>query len=140
MLIGFFVTRWRFFQPGVSRPLKKIVFRSQRMVRVQTGRNPFLRPGQKESVLAVSDEVNFKAEMGRISRQSGVVFSGTIFTAATGYAFKIYLARFLGAEALGLYALGMMIIGFMGMINVLGLSESPVRFVPCTRLPNNSRS
>lgn len=83
----------------------------------------------KESSLAALEKVNFKTEMGRISRQSGVAFSGTIFTAAIGYAFKIYLARFLGSEALGFYALGMTIIGFIGMINVLGLSESAVRFV-----------
>lgn len=82
-----------------------------------------------ERAMAARDKINFKAEMGRISRQSGVVFSGTIFTAVMGYAFKIYLARFLGASALGLYALGMTIIGFLGMINVLGLPESAVRFV-----------
>lgn len=73
--------------------------------------------------------LNFKTEMGRISRQSGVAFAGTIFTALLGYAFKVYLARVLGAEALGLYALGITIISFLGMINVLGLPESAVRFV-----------
>jgi O-antigen/teichoic acid export membrane protein len=67
--------------------------------------------------------------MGRITRQSGVVFAGTIFTALLGYAFKVYLARVLGAEALGLYALGITIISFLGMINTLGLPESAVRFV-----------
>lgn len=71
----------------------------------------------------------FKTEMGRITRQSGVVFAGTIFTALLGYAFKVYLARVLGAEALGLYALGITIISFLGMINTLGLPESAVRFV-----------
>jgi O-antigen/teichoic acid export membrane protein len=81
------------------------------------------RPG------AAQERVSFQTEMGRISRQSGVVFSGTIFTAVMGYAFKIYLARFLGPEALGLYALGMTIISFLGMINTLGLPESAVRFV-----------
>jgi O-antigen/teichoic acid export membrane protein len=67
--------------------------------------------------------------MGRISRQSGIVFAGTIFTALLGYAFKVYLARVLGAEALGLYALGMTITGFLGIINGLGLPDSAVRFV-----------
>jgi hypothetical protein len=51
-------------------------------------------------------QVSFKTEIERISRQSGIAFAGTIFTAVVGYAFKIYLARFLGADALGLYALG----------------------------------
>ncbi len=73
--------------------------------------------------------LSFQSEMGRISRQSGVVFAGTIFTAAIGYVFKVYLARVLGAEALGLYALGMTIIGFLGIINGLGLPDSAVRFV-----------
>ena len=67
--------------------------------------------------------------MGRISRQSGIVFAGTIFTALFGYIFKVYLAHVLGAEALGLYALGMTIISFLGIINGLGLPDSAVRFV-----------
>ena len=76
-----------------------------------------------------SEPLNFQTEMGRISRQSGIVFAGTIFTAVLGYAFKVYLARVLGAEALGMYALGLSIIGFLGILNGLGLSESAVRFV-----------
>ena len=71
----------------------------------------------------------YQTEMGRISRQSGIVFAGTIFTAALSYVFKVYLARVLGAEALGIYALGMTIISFLGMINVLGLPDSAMRFV-----------
>ncbi len=74
-------------------------------------------------------KVNFKTEMGRISRQSGIAFSATIFTAIVGYGFKIYLARFLGAEALGVCALGITIISFLGRLNVLGIPESAVRFV-----------
>src|SRR5262249_47232812 len=79
--------------------------------------------------IPVAPGLSFKTEMGRISRQSGIAFAGTIFTALLGYAFKVYLARVLGAEALGLYARGVTIIGFLGMINVLGLPESAVRFV-----------
>jgi len=67
--------------------------------------------------------------MGHVSRHSTVVFAGTVFTAAAGYFFKVYLARVLGAEALGIYALGMTIIGFLGLFNALGLSQSAVRFV-----------
>lgn len=67
--------------------------------------------------------------MGRISRQSGIAFAGTVFAAVFGYIFKVYLARVLGAEALGVYALGMTIIGLLGIFNVLGLPESAVRFV-----------
>lgn len=75
------------------------------------------------------DSRDFRQQMGHISRQSFVFFTGTIFTAATGYLFKIYLARVLGAEALGIYALGMTIIGFLGIFNALGLPQSAVRFV-----------
>src|SRR5450755_1976436 len=75
------------------------------------------------------DAPGFRRQMGHISRQSTVFFAGTIFTAAIGYLFKIYLARVLGAEALGIYALGMTIIGFLGIFNALGLPQSAVRFV-----------
>ena len=76
-----------------------------------------------------AETLAFRAEMGQISRQSGVAFAGTIFTAALGYIFKVYLARVLGAEALGIYALGMTIVSFLGLINALGLPQSAVRFV-----------
>ena len=76
-----------------------------------------------------SETASFRTEMGRISRQSGVVFAGTIFTGVFGYFFKVYLARVLGAEALGIYALGMTIVSFLGILNVLGLPQSAVRFV-----------
>jgi O-antigen/teichoic acid export membrane protein len=78
---------------------------------------------------AATAPLSFQSEMGRISRQSGIVFAGTIFTAVFGYVFKVYLAHVLGAEALGLYALGMTIIGFLGIINGLGLPDSAVRFI-----------
>src|SRR5438552_16091132 len=71
----------------------------------------------------------FRHQMGHISRQSAVFFAGTVFTAAAGYLFKVYLARVLGAEALGIYALGMTIVGFFGIFNALGLPQSAVRFV-----------
>lgn len=67
--------------------------------------------------------------MGRISRQTGVYFGGTLFAAGAGYLFKIYLARVLGAEALGLYALGMTITGFLGIFNTVGIPQTAVRFV-----------
>lgn len=76
-----------------------------------------------------SETLNFRTEMGRISRQSGIVLAGMMFTAVFGYIFKIYLARVLGAEALGIYALGMTIVGFLGLLNAMGLPQSAVRFV-----------
>lgn len=71
----------------------------------------------------------FRSQMGDISRQSSIFFTGTVFTAAAGYLFKVYLARVLGAEGLGLYALGMTIVGLVGVFNTLGLPQSAVRFV-----------
>jgi O-antigen/teichoic acid export membrane protein len=71
----------------------------------------------------------FRSQVGHISRQSGIFFGGTLFTAAAGYVFKIYLARTLGAEALGWYALGITLIGFFGIFNTLGLAQSAVRYV-----------
>ena len=71
----------------------------------------------------------FQHQMGHISRHSFVFFLGTIFTAATAYLFKVYLARALGAEALGVYALGMTIIGLLGVFNSVGLPQAATRFV-----------
>src|SRR6266550_2014690 len=76
-----------------------------------------------------SDSSKFRQQMGHISRQSAVFFAGTVFTAAAGYLFKIYLARVLGAEALCIYALGMTIVGFLAVFNGLGLPQAAVRFV-----------
>jgi O-antigen/teichoic acid export membrane protein len=89
-------------------------------------------PPQEIAVLApilVADGAEFRSRMSSISRQSLVYFAGTIFTAAAGYFFKIYLARTLGAEALGLYALGMTIIALIGVFNSLGLPIAAARFV-----------
>jgi len=86
--------------------------------------DPVLEPPSR-----LADLPNFRQQMGHISRHSTVFFAGTIFTAATGYLFKIYLARVLGAEALGIYALGMTIVGLLGIFNALGLPYSAVRFV-----------
>ena len=77
----------------------------------------------------LAEAPSFRQQMGHISRHSAVFFAGTIFTAAAGYLFKIYLARVLGAEALGIYALGMTIVGLLGIFNALGLPYSAVRFV-----------
>ena len=71
----------------------------------------------------------FRSEMGHISRHSAVFFAGTLFTAAAGYLFKIYLARVLGAEALGIYALGMTVGGVLGLIAALGLPQAAARYV-----------
>jgi O-antigen/teichoic acid export membrane protein len=82
-----------------------------------------------QSTLSRTQEANFRREMGQISRHSAVFFAGTMFTAAAGYFFKIYLARILGAAALGLFTLGMTIVGFFGLFNGLGLPQAAVRFV-----------
>ena len=71
----------------------------------------------------------FRSEMGQISRQSAVFFAGTLFTAASGYLFKIYLARVLGAESLGIYALGMTVGGVLGLVAALGLPQAAARYV-----------
>lgn len=78
---------------------------------------------------AALPEARFRSEMGQISRHSAVFFLGTLFTAAAGYFFKIYVARVLGAGALGVYALGMTLVGFFGLFNGLGLPQTAARFV-----------
>lgn len=78
---------------------------------------------------AVPETQKFRSQIGQISLHSGVFLVGTIFTAATGYLFKVYLARTLGPESLGIYALGMTIVGFLGIFSGLGLPQSAVRFV-----------
>lgn len=75
--------------------------------------------------------------MGHISRHSAVFFAGTMFTAAAGYVFKVYVARRLGAEALGVFTLGMTMVGFLGVFNALGLPQSAVRFVALYKATGN---
>jgi O-antigen/teichoic acid export membrane protein len=86
-----------------------------------------------EPAASVATDTQFRSQVGHISRHSGALFAGTIFTAAIGYVFKVYLARVLGAEALGIYALGITLVGFLGTFNSLGLPESAVRFAAVYR-------
>src|SRR5580693_10637004 len=79
-----------------------------------------------ESIAAGAQQ--FRSQVGHISRQSGVFFAGTTFTAVLGYIFKVYLARVLGAEALGIYALGMTVVGLVGIFGGLGLTSAASRF------------
>ena len=76
-----------------------------------------------------SQEAQFRSRIGQISRHSTVFFVGSMFTAAVGYLFKIYVARVLGADGLGIYALGMTLVGFLGIFNGLGLPQAATRFV-----------
>jgi len=79
---------------------------------------------------AKQSQQEFKSHVGVISRQGGVFFAGTMFTAVAGYVFKIYLARTLGSEALGIYALGMTVVGLFGVFGGLGISWAALRFPP----------
>ncbi|HEY8669584.1 MAG TPA: flippase [Terriglobales bacterium] len=76
-----------------------------------------------------ADHPDFHLHFATISKQSAVFFAGTIFTAAAGYFFKIYLARVMGAEALGIYTIGMTIVGLAGVVGALGLPQTAARFV-----------
>ena len=76
-----------------------------------------------------NQEAQFRSQVGRISQHSTVFLAGSLFTAAAGYLFKIYVARVLGADGLGIYALGMTIVGFLGIFNGLGLPQAATRFV-----------
>ena len=71
----------------------------------------------------------FRREMGTITRQSGVFFAGTMFTAAASYLFRLFVARWLGAELLGVYALGMTVVGLLGVFAAVGLPSAAARFV-----------
>jgi O-antigen/teichoic acid export membrane protein len=84
-------------------------------------------PVQRAS--SVAEARKFRREMGQISRQSGVFLTGTLFTTAAAYFFKIYLARVLGAEALGIYVLGMTVGGVLGVLAALGLPQASARYV-----------
>jgi O-antigen/teichoic acid export membrane protein len=80
---------------------------------------------------AASDvlRLEFKRNMGQISRQSSVFFAGTLFTMAAGYLVKVYVARVLGAEQLGLYALGMTIVSLTQLVASVGLQGAAARYI-----------
>jgi O-antigen/teichoic acid export membrane protein len=88
-----------------------------------TSNDPAVSPGA-----AAGRTQQFRSQVGNISRQSGVFFAGTMFTAVAGYLFKVYLARTLGAEALGIYALGMTVVGLAGIFGGVGLTWAASRF------------
>ena len=76
-----------------------------------------------------AETAEFRRRVKSISRHSAVYFAGTLFTALSGYFFKVYLARTLGADALGIYALGISIVGVIGLFNAVGLPTAGARFV-----------
>lgn len=80
----------------------------------------------------------FRAEMGKISRQSAVYFVGTVFTLVAGFIFKIYTARTLGAEGLGQYALGASVVAFFSLFAHWGIPRAMVRFIPAYSAQNDA--
>ena len=73
--------------------------------------------------------LEFRRNMGHISRQSLTYFAGTLFTMLAGYLVKVYVARVLGAENLGLYALGMTLVTLTQLVGCLGLQGAAPRYV-----------
>jgi O-antigen/teichoic acid export membrane protein len=82
-------------------------------------------PAPATSVL----HLEFRQNLGQISRHSLVFFAGTLFTMGAGYLVKIYVARVLGAEQLGFYALGMTLVSLTQLFGMLGLSGTAARYV-----------
>lgn len=74
-------------------------------------------------------QLEFRHNLGQISRQSIVFFAGTLFTMAAGYLVKIYVARVLGAEQLGLYALGMTLVSLTQLLGTIGLNGTAARYI-----------
>lgn len=74
-------------------------------------------------------QLEFRRNLGQISRHSIVFFAGTLFTMAGGYLVKIYVARMLGAEKLGLYALGMTLVSLTQLLGTIGLNGTAGRYV-----------
>ena len=73
--------------------------------------------------------LEFRRNMGQISRHSLMFFAGTIFTMGAGYLIKVYVARVLGAELLGIYALGMTLVSLAQLLGCLGLNGAAARYV-----------
>ncbi len=73
--------------------------------------------------------LEFRRNMGQISRQSLTFFAGTIFTMAASYVVKVYVARVLGAENLGIYALGMTLVSLTQLVGCLGLQGAAPRYI-----------
>lgn len=73
--------------------------------------------------------LEFRRNMGQISRQSLTFFAGTIFTMLVGYVVKVYVARVLGAANLGIYALGMTLVSLTQLVGCLGLQGAAPRYI-----------
>ncbi|HEV2397053.1 MAG TPA: oligosaccharide flippase family protein [Candidatus Sulfotelmatobacter sp.] len=76
-----------------------------------------------------TSRLDFRRNMGQISRHSLTFFAGTLFTMGAGYLVKIYVARVLGAELLGLYALGMTLVSLTQLLGCVGLHSAAARYV-----------
>ncbi len=87
--------------------------------------SPVTTPQEASEVL----RVEFRRNMGQISRQSFTFFLGTLFTMVAGYLVKVYVARMLGAEQLGLYALGLTLVSLAQLAGLLGLHGTAARYV-----------
>lgn len=73
--------------------------------------------------------LEFRRNLGQISRQSSVFFIGTLFTMAAGYLVKVYVARVLGTEQLGFYALGLTIVSLTQLVATVGLPATAARYI-----------
>jgi O-antigen/teichoic acid export membrane protein len=74
-------------------------------------------------------DLEFRRNLGLISRHSMVFFAGTVFTMGAGYLVKIYVARVLGAELLGIYALGLTLVSLTQLLGTIGLNGTAARYV-----------
>src|SRR5215471_10513672 len=99
-----------------------------------------LAPGAIENDSAQPLSQQFKNNFKDISRQSAIFLAGTLFTLASGYFVKIYVARVLGAQPLGIYALGMTIVSFVQLWGALGLPAAAARYVAAYNRPDQADS
>lgn len=75
----------------------------------------------------------FRHYSAKVSRQAIVFLVGTLFGAALGYLFRIWLGRVLGAEGLGVFTLGLRWVELCALATGLGLPVALARFVASYR-------
>jgi O-antigen/teichoic acid export membrane protein len=78
---------------------------------------------------ASSEEKQYEAHVGRLTRGAGISFLGQGLSKVLNYGTQVVLARFYGPAQLGLYVLGFSFVQVASILAQLGMDNGVVRYV-----------